>query len=465
MDAVDLARVQFAFTAAFHFIFPAVTIGLGLLIAVAELIRWRRRSEVWDRLARFWTKVFALTFAVGVATGIVMEFQFGTNWARYSTFVGDIFGSPLAAEAIFAFFLESTFLGLLLWGGKRVGSTLRMFSAQMVALGATLSGFWIIAANSWMQTPAGYEIVGDRAVLTDFWAAVFNDSTLPRFTHTIVSAWAVGAFVVVGTAAWYLLKRRHAEVALRSLKLGLVVALLASAGMFLTGDSHARQVANTQPAKFAAINGLFETSAGVPLILIAFPPSQDGPSDLPALEIPNLLSLMTHFDSNATIAGLDAYPPDVWPPVAASFTTYHLMVGLGTLMLLTMLFGLLAWWRGRLATSRLWLLMAVVVTPAPLAAVQLGWATAEVGRQPWIVYGLMRTADGVSPLVSRPEVLASLLGFGAVYLVLGALWLFLLRRALMAGPQAAPPEVEAPPAMAPEPLPPSPRPAPAEVLP
>ncbi len=437
MDAVDLARVQFAFTVAFHFIFPAITIGLGFLVALAETVRWRRNDETWDRLARFWTRIFALTFAVGVATGVVMEFQFGTNWSRYSTFVGDIFGSPLAAEGIFAFFLESTFLGILLWGRDRISSRLRWFSAVMVSAGAALSGLWIIIANSWMQTPAGYEIQGDRAVLTDFLAAALNPSTLPRYFHTIAAALAVGAFVMAGIAAWYVLRGRHADIAQRSLKLGLAVALLASGGMFLTGDTHARQVANTQPVKFAAMNGLFETDDGVPMIIFAFPPSEDGPADLPELAIPNLLSLLTRFDANARIEGLEEYPRDVWPPVGATFTTYHLMVGLGTLMLLVMLLGVLAWWRGRLDRWR-WLLVALVVaTPAPLIAVQLGWATAEIGRQPWIVYGLMRTLDGVSPIVSAPEVLVSLLGFGVVYLVLAALWLFLVRRVILIGPAPA----------------------------
>jgi Cytochrome bd-type quinol oxidase, subunit 1 len=439
LDAVDLARLQFAFTAAFHFIFPAVTIGLGFLVAVAETVRWRRHDETWDRLARFWTRVFALTFAVGVATGLVMEFQFGTNWAQYSTFVGDIFGAPLAAEGILAFFLESTFLGILLWGRDRISSRLRWFSAVMVSAGAALSGLWIIIANSWMQTPAGYQVQGDRVVLTDFLAAALNPSTLPRYLHTITAALAVGAFVMAGIAAWYLLRRRHADVAVRSLKLGLAVALLASAGMFLTGDSHARQVANTQPAKFAAMNGLFETDDGVPMIIFAFPPGEDGPSDLPELAIPNLLSLLTRFDANAQIQGLEEFPRDVWPPVGATFTTYHLMVGLGALMLLVMLLAVLAWWRGRLERWR-WLLVALVVaTPAPLIAVQLGWATAEIGRQPWIVYGLMRTADGVSPIVSAPEVLVSLLGFGFVYLVLALLWLFMVRRVILIGPEPARP--------------------------
>jgi cytochrome d ubiquinol oxidase subunit I len=436
VDAVDLARLQFAFTVAFHFVFPAITIGLGFLIAVAETIRWRRNDETWDRLARFWTRIFALTFAVGVATGVVMEFQFGTNWSRYSTFVGDIFGSPLAAEGIFAFFLESTFLGILLWGRNRISSQLRWFSALMVSAGATLSGLWIIIANSWMQTPAGYEVQGNRAVLTDFLAAAFNPSTLPRYLHTVAAAIAVGAFVMAGVAAWYGLRGRHADIAQRSLKLGLAVALLASAGMFLTGDSHARQVADTQPVKFAAMNGLFQTDDGVPMIIFAFPPSEDGPSDLPEIAIPNLLSLLTRFDANAQIEGLEEFPRDVWPPVGATFTTYHLMVGLGVLMLLVMLLGVLAWWRGRLDRWR-WLLVALVAAiPAPLIAVQLGWATAEIGRQPWIVYGLMRTAEGISPIVSAPEVLASLLGFGTVYLALALLWLLALRRVIAAGPEA-----------------------------
>jgi cytochrome d ubiquinol oxidase subunit I len=308
----------------------------------------------------------------------------------------------------------------------------------MVSVGAALSGLWIIIANSWMQTPAGYEVQGDRAVLTDFLAAALNPSTLPRYLHTIAAAIAVGAFVMAGIAAWYLIRQRHQDVARLSLKLGLSVALLASVAMFVTGDTHSRQVADTQPVKFAAMNGLFDTQDGVPMIIFAFPPSQDGPSDLPALVIPNLVSLLTRFDANATIEGLKEFPRDTWPPVAATFTTYHLMVGLGTLMLLVMGLAVFAWWRGRLDRWR-WLLGAVVLmTPAPLIAVQLGWATAEIGRQPWIVYGLMRTADGVSPIVSAPEVLLSLIGFGLVYLVLAALWLFLVRRALMTGPAPGP---------------------------
>ena len=438
MSALDLARMQFAFTAAFHFLFPAVTIGLGFVVALAETIRWRTRSEVWDRLAKFWTKVFALTFAVGVATGIVMEFQFGTNWSRYATFVGDIFGSPLAAEALLAFFLESTFLGVLLWGGKRVGSTLRWFSAVMVSFGSALSGLWIIIANSWMQTPAGYEVQGNHAVLTDFWAAALNPSTLPRYTHTVMASVAVASFLLVGTGAWYLLKHRHFDIARRSIRLGLVIAVIASVGMFLTGDFSSRQVANTQPVKFAAMQGLFESTADAPMVVFELPPSQDSEAPGPVIEVPSLLSLLTHGDVNATIAGLTAFAKDLWPPVAITFLAYHNMVVLGTIMLLVMALGAFLWWRGRLDRSPKWLWLAVIATPAPLLAVELGWATAEVGRQPWIVTGLMKTADGVSPNVGTFDVAVSLVMFVGIYVVLAALWLYLLRRVLMAGPPPAP---------------------------
>jgi cytochrome d ubiquinol oxidase subunit I len=350
VDPVLLARIQFALTIAFHFIFPAITIGLGLFIAVVETLRWRTNRELYDRIATFWTRIFALTFAVGVATGIVMEFQFGTNWSRYSTFVGDIFGSPLAAEGVLAFFLESSFLGILLFGRQRIGSTLRWIAAVLVAAGATLSAFWIIVADSWMQTPAGYEVVGDKAVLTDFWAAVFNPSTLPRYYHTVASAWAVGAFLVVGVAAWYLLKGRHRDVAAMTIRIGLVLAFAAAVLMFVTGDGSARQVAATQEAKFAAMQGLYSTTSGAPLVIFSLPPAQDPTAAVtgPELVITRLLSFLAFGNFEAAIKGLEAFPASDWPPVAATFLAYHNMVVLGTLMLLVMLGGVWAWWRGRL---------------------------------------------------------------------------------------------------------------------
>ncbi len=441
-DVVLLARIQFALTVMFHFIFPAITIGLALLIAIAETVRWRTRNDAWDRMAVFWTKLFALTFVVGVATGIVMEFQFGTNWAGYSKFVGDIFGAPLAAEGVFAFFLESGFLGLLLFGRRRVSSGVRAFAAWMVSLGSTLSGFWIIVANSWMQTPAGFEVVDGRARLTDFWAAVFNPSTLPRYTHTIASSWVAAGFFMTGIAAWYVLKHRHLDIARRSLALGLVVAFVGSALMFVTGDTHARQVAQTQEAKFAAMQGLYSTTEGAPLVIFALPPAQD-PSQAPVgpeIQITRLLSFLTAGTFQAPIRGLEEFPQDEWPPIAATFLSYHNMVALGTLMLVMMASGMWLLWRGRIETSRRWLRLAVLAIPLPHVAIQLGWFTAEVGRQPWIVYGLMRTSDGVSTAVGAPEILLSIILFGFVYLVLFVLWIYLLRLEIRHGPAEAPTE-------------------------
>jgi cytochrome d ubiquinol oxidase subunit I len=445
MDPILLARIQFAITIGFHFIFPAITIGLGLVVAIIETLRWRTGRELYDRMALFWTKLFALTFAVGVATGIVMEFQFGTNWSRYSTFVGDIFGAPLAAEGVLAFFLESSFLGILLFGRHRVSSTVRWLAAVLVAAGATLSAFWIIVANSWMQTPTGYEVVGNKAVLTDFLGAVFNASTLPRYLHTVTAAWATGSFVVVGISAWYLLRGRHRAMALSSLRVGLALAIVASALMFVTGDSHARQVARTQPAKFAAMQGLYSTTDGAGLVIFSLPPDEGGVATTgPELVVTRMLSFLTWGSFDAAVTGLAEFPRADWPPVTATFLTYHNMVVLGTIMLLVMLGGTYLWWRGRLDVSRRWLWLAVVATPAPLLATQLGWATAEIGRQPWIVYGLMRTADATSPVVSAPEILASIIGFSLIYLLLGALWLFLMRREILVGPAPASEEEELP---------------------
>ena len=451
MDPVVLARVQFALTASFHFVFPSITIGLGLVVAIMEVARWRTRHDVWDRAARFWTRLFALTFVVGVATGIVMEFQFGTNWSRYSTFVGDIFGSPLAAEAILAFFLESTFLGLLLFGRDRIRSGLRAFAAVMVAFGATLSGFWIIVANSWMQTPAGYEVQGGKAVLTDFFAALFNPSVIQRYSHTIASSWALAGFIVMAVGAWYVRKGRAGDVARLSLRVGLIVAIVGTVAVIGAGDQSARQVAQTQPAKFAAMDGLYSTTTGAPLVIWSLPPTQN-PADAvegPAIQITHLLSFMTFGSFQSSITGLDSFPAADWPPVAVTFLAYHNMVALGSLMALVLLVGVVLVWRRRLETSSRWLLAATWAFIAPFLAIQLGWATAEIGRQPWIVYGLMRTSDATSPVVSAPEILFSILLFSAIYVLLAGLWLFLLRRAIVEGPvqlsvTIAPPSIAVP---------------------
>jgi len=451
MDVVWLARLQFAFTIMFHFLFPPITIGLALLIALVETARHRTRRAVYERASDFWLKIFAVTFVAGVASGIVMEFQFGTNWAGYSRFVGDVFGAPLAAEGVFAFFLESGFVGLLLLGRKRISSFLRCFSAWMVVLGSTLSAFWILVANSWMQTPAGFEIAGGRAQLTDFAAAVFNPSTLPRVAHSLASAWAMGAFLMAGVGAWYFLKGRGTDVARLSLRLGVVSAFVSTALVFATGDRHARQVAHTQEAKFAAMEGLYSTSPGAPLILFSLPPTQQGPRAGPELVVTNLTSFLAFGNFQAPVKGLEEFPASDWPPVAVTFLSFHNMVILGNLMAMVSLAGVFLLWRGRIERAAWWQQAMVWSIPLPMLAIQLGWMTAEVGRQPWIVYGVMRTENAVSKVVTAPEVLFSILLFGLVYLGLGALWLYTLRKEIVHGPVGEPIAPAAAPAIAAQP--------------
>jgi cytochrome d ubiquinol oxidase subunit I len=440
MDAVLLARIQFAMTIGFHYLFPPLSIGLAWLLVIMEGKAWRSGNPIWERMARFFAKMFALTFAVGVATGIVMEFQFGTNWANYSRFVGDIFGAPLAAEGIFAFFLESGFLGLYLFGRSRVSKGVHFFSILMVAVGATLSAFWILVANSWQQTPAGFEMVDGRAQLSSFAAAVFNPSMWPRFFHTMLGALITGAFFVMGVSAYLLIKQRATQVAQKALGLaavfGLVVSLLA---LYPTGHYHAAQVAQTQPEKFAAIEGLYESYEGAPLVLFALPSTQP-PQLHGIIEVPNLLSWMAFGDPDAPIKGLKDFPPDQVPQGAElwlAFVSFHNMVLLGMIFIGASGLAVLLLWRRKLFGARWFLKLLILATPLPLAANQLGWITAEVGRQPWIVYKLLRTVDGASPVVSAGEILFSIILFGLIYLLLGALWLFLMFKKIKAGPEPA----------------------------
>jgi cytochrome d ubiquinol oxidase subunit I len=307
----------------------------------------------------------------------------------------------------------------------------------MVALGSTISAFWILVANSWMQTPAGHVVEGDRARLVDFWAAVFNPSTLPRFFHTLASCWAMGAFLMVGVASWYFLRGRGGDVARASLRLGTVAAFVSVALVFVTGDRHARQVAHTQPAKFAAMEGLYSTAPGAPLILFALPPTQQGRREGPELVVTNLTSWLAFGNFQSPVRGLEEFPPADWPPVAVTFLSFHNMVILGNAMALLSLAGVILLWRRRLEQARWWHRLMVLAVPLPMVAIQLGWLTAEVGRQPWIVYGLLRTADAVSKVVPAPQVLFSIVLFSIIYLLLGALWLYLMRREIEHGPATA----------------------------
>jgi len=436
MDPVLLARIQFAVTVGFHFIFPPLTIGMGWLIFYF-MNRYRKtKDEFIKGIARFWIKIFALTFAVGVATGIVLEFQFGTNWAAYSRFVGDIFGAPLAAEGIFAFFLESTFVGVLIWGWKRFSARTLWFASLMVAVGATLSAFWIIVANSWMQTPTGYEVVGGRAELTDFWAAVFNPSTLPRYLHTVVACLITGAFFMMGISAWYLIKQKHVEFAKRSLKVSLVAGFIAALLQLPLGHYHAVQVAQTQPEKLAAFEGLFETQKEAPLLIFGIPDAEERTVHA-AVKIPGLLSFLVGFDTQTEVKGLNDFPQDEWPPLGLTFYSFHLMFILGLYFIGLTALGLFLLWRKKLFDNKLFATLAFFSIPLPLVANELGWIAAEVGRQPWIVYRLLRTSEAISVTVPAGQILASLIMFSAIYLLLGALWVFLLRREVKKGPEVA----------------------------
>jgi len=436
MDVLTLSRLQFGLTIGFHYIYPPLSIGLGLMLVLMEGAWLKTKNPVYHQMARFWTKVFALTFALGVATGIVMEFEFGTNWATYSRFVGDVFGSALAAEGIFAFFLESGFLAVLLFGWDKVGRKTHFFATCMVCLGAHFSAVWIVVANSWMQTPAGYHIVGEglhaRAEVTNFWAMVFNPSFTERLFHTICGAWSAGAFLVVSVSAWYLLKKKHLAFAKASLKISLVVALVASLLQGLSGHISAQGVAKNQPVKLAAFEGLYETTSNAPLTLVGWVDEKNQQTH--GVQIPYLLSFLASDNFHSTVAGLDQFAPRDRPPVASSFFFFHGMVGIGCALIGVAVLGCFFAWRKKLVEKRwlLWLLVFSVLGPE--LANQLGWFAAEVGRQPWIVWHELRTPQGLSAVVKANTVLASLILFTFIYFLLLAVFIYLLNDKIQHGP-------------------------------
>jgi cytochrome d ubiquinol oxidase subunit I len=437
MDVLLLSRIQFAFTVAFHYIYPPLSIGLGVCLVIMEGLWLKTGNPLYHQMARFWTRIFALTFAIGVATGIVMEFEFGTNWATYSRYVGDVFGSALAAEGIFAFFLESGFLAVLLFGWDKVGRKLHYFATWMVCLGAHFSAVWIVVANSWQQTPAGFRIEetpnGPRAVITDFWAMVFNPSSVDRLSHVLCGAWQAGAFLVISVSAFYLLRRKHEAFAKASLKVGLAVALVASTLQLLTGHSSALGVMQNQPAKMAAFEGHYETGD---LPVYAFGWVDEERQAVRGLRLPAPL-IRWMLGDEAHLRGLNEVPPANRPRINTNFQLYHLMVGIGMALLALALAGCLLCWRGRLFAQRwlLWILVFSVL--GPQLANQAGWFAAEMGRQPWIVYGLLRTSEGLSAVVKAEAVLTSLVLFTLIYLLLLAVFIYLLNDKITHGPDEA----------------------------
>ncbi|HEY1661188.1 MAG TPA: cytochrome ubiquinol oxidase subunit I [Verrucomicrobiae bacterium] len=436
MDVLTLSRIQFGLTIGFHYLYPPLSIGLGVMLVIMEAAWLKTHKAVYHQMAKFWTHVFALTFALGVATGIVMEFEFGTNWATYSRFVGDVFGSALAAEGIFAFFLESGFLAVLLFGWDKVSRKVHFFSTCMVCLGAHFSAVWIVVANSWMQTPAGYHMVQHngvwRAEVTDFWQVVFNPSMVDRLFHTLCGAWQAGAFLVVSVSAYYLLKKIHVDFARRSLRIGLTVGLVASLLQGFSGHLSGQEVAKYQPAKLAAFEGLYVTQSNAPLTMIGYVDERN--QKVIGLQAPYLLSFLAHNDFHATVTGLDAIPPEDRPPVEASFLFFHGMVGIGCLLILIAAVGTWFSWRKVLYQKRwmLWILVFSVLGPE--IANQLGWFAAEVGRQPWIVWHEMRTPEGLSKILQANAVISSLILFTLIYFMLFALFIYQLNHKIQHGP-------------------------------
>jgi cytochrome bd ubiquinol oxidase subunit I len=483
MSVEILSRIQFTLTVMFHYLYPPMSIGLGCLLVLMEGAYIKTRNPLYHHLAHFWTKVFGLVFAVGVATGIVMEFEFGTNWAAYSRFVGDIFGSALAAEGIFAFFLESGFLALLLFGWDKVGPKMHFFATCMVALGAHFSAVWIIVANSWMQTPAGYHLekigvngapatplpadyvvqaadMGHvRAVVTDFWAMVFNPSTLERLSHVLLGAWMTGAFLVISISAWYLLKGVHLKFAKASMTIALCFAAVTTVLQSLSADATARGVVVNQPIKLASMEGVYTTQDYTPMTAFGYVDTKD--QTVHGLKIPALLSFLCFHDFKKAVPGLLTMPsdeflaarhpglskdelakirPNYWPKVGAVFQTYHVMIIVGSALFGLSFLGFMLLWRGWLFRTEipairglLWIFVFSVL--GPQICNQAGWFTAELGRQPWIVYNLLRTSEGLSRAVRAEQVVFSIILFCLVYILLFATFLYLLNDKIQHGPE------------------------------
>lgn len=438
MDVEILSRIQFALTVSFHYIYPPLSIGLGLVMVFMEGLYLKTKDPQYHILARFWTKIFAITFGIGVATGIVMEFEFGTNWATYSRYVGDIFGSALAAEGIFAFALESGFLGVLLFGWNRVSPMVHFIATLGVWLGSMFSAIWIVVANSWQQTPAGYHIVGEgmeaRAEITDFWAMVFNPSSVDRLTHVWIGAFLAGAFLVLSVHAYYLLKNRHIQVSRKAFRIALVVATVASLLQLFTGHKSADGVAENQPAKLAALEGHFDSLAVADMYVFGWVDKAN--QEVKGVKLPAGLSFLLHQNFDTPVTGLNAFPEDERPSaVNAIFQFYHIMVAIGMFLIALTLYASIQWWRGKLFDQK-WLLKVFVISVLlPQIANQVGWFAAEMGRQPWVVYGLLRTSDALSKVVTANHVLFSMILFSAIYILLFALFIYMMNKKIKGGPE------------------------------
>lgn len=436
-DIVTLSRIQFALTIMFHYIYPPLSIGLGTLMVVMNGMYLKTGDKFYEKLTQFWTKIFALIFGLGVATGIIMEFEFGTNWANYSRFVGDVFGSALASEGLFAFFLESGFLGVLLFGWDKVSPKFHFVATLMVAIGSTFSAAWIVIANSWMQTPAGYHIVGEglkaRAEIDNFWAMVFNPSALERLSHVVIGSWLAGAFLVISISSYYLLKKKHLRFAKTSLKIALIFAAFASSLQLFSGHVSADGVSKNQPAKLAAYEGHYDSSKAGNMYIFGW--VDEKKEEVKGIGLSGGLSFLLYQDFNKPVIGLDKFKKEDRPRVNVVFQTYHIMVAIGMGLIGISYLGLFLMWRGKLYENTLFLKLLVLSVLGPQIANQTGWISAEMGRQPWIVYGLMKTSDGVSKALTQHNIIFSLVLFTLIYALLFILFLFLLDQKIKHGPE------------------------------
>jgi cytochrome bd ubiquinol oxidase subunit I len=435
MDDLVLHRLQFAFTVIYHYLFPQLTMGLALLIVLMKARGLWSGGERWNDAARFWIRIFGINFAVGVVTGIPMEFQFGTNWARFSRHAGSVIGQTLAMEGLFAFFLESSFLFVLVWGERRLSKLGHFFVAVALFVGSWLSGYFVVATNAFMQYPVGYGVAADGTLrLTDFAAFVLSPWAMAQYAHTMVASVVTAAFVMSAVGAYYTLARRHHPYARIFLRLGVAAGLVASLLVTVTGDRQSKMVARHKPVALAAMEGHFESRPRAGLVLIGQPNVAERRLDNPIV-IPWALSFLAFGTIHADVRGLDAFPPDVWPDnIELLYYAFHIMVGLGIILTVIALVAVLLLWRDRLDRTRpmLWILM--LAFPLPYIANTVGWMTTELGRQPWLVYGLYRTSQGSSPTVHAGTVLFTLIGFCGLYLVLGILFLFLIAREVAHGP-------------------------------
>jgi cytochrome d ubiquinol oxidase subunit I len=434
MDVVMLSRLQFYATSAFHFLFVPLTLGLSWIVAYMETRYVRTGDETYLAMTKFWGKIFLINFAVGVVTGITLEFQFGTNWSGYSAYVGDIFGSLLAIEATAAFFLESTFIGVWIFGWQKLSKKAHAGVAWLIAIGSNLSAVWILIANSWMQHPVGYTIRNGRAELTDFFAVITQKFAMLQIIHVLSSAILLAGFVIMGISAYHLLKKQHIDFFSRSFRIGLVCGLVGSLVVAVEGDFHAKDVTEKQPVKLAAMESLWDTTRQAPIYLFAVPDEENGRNAVELLPIPGVLSFLGHGDFNAEVKGLNDFPRDERPPVLPVFLAFRGMVALGAYFILITLYGMLR--RNKLLESPLLLKAMLFSIPLPYLAIQLGWIVTELGRQPWIVWGMMRTSDAASPIAAS-QVITTLVGFTLVYSLLGFAGYYLIYKHAKQGPAAA----------------------------